>query len=104
MDLGQVELQHAAHRRRRAAPLLKANIDLTEPQEAAIEALRNEAYRIVIMGGGNRMGKSFTLALVLVCMTYGYWIHLVPDLQLTLEGDYPDRSTIHPQSDKHPSM
>lgn len=92
-----LKAEQERERRRRAAPLLHGNLDLTEPQTAAIAALRDEAFRIVVMGGGNRMGKSFTLAVVLVCMTYGYWIHLVPDLQLTQEGDYPDRSQVNPK-------
>jgi hypothetical protein len=84
-------------RRRRMAPLLSSNTELSAPQQAAIDALRDSANRIVILGGGNRMGKSHLLALLLVCLVYGYWIFMVPDLRLTPEGDYPDRSQVDPK-------
>lgn len=84
-------------RRQRHAPLLHSNMELTVPQLAALDALRDSQYRIVVMGGGNRMGKSHMLAVLTVCLVYGYWIFLVPDLQLTPEGDYPPREQVDPQ-------
>jgi len=43
------------------------------------------------------MGKSHLLAVLLVCLVYGYWIFDVPDLRLTAEGDYPPRDTVDPK-------
>ncbi len=84
-------------RRRRDAPLLMDNVVQSAPQLAVDEAFRSGKYRIVILGGGNRMGKSWKLANLLVCLTYGYWIHLVPNLELTSDGDYPSRETVDPE-------
>jgi hypothetical protein len=43
------------------------------------------------------MGKSTWLSALCVCLIYGYWIFDVPNLALTSDGDYPDRSQIHPK-------
>lgn len=84
-------------RRAREAPLLQQSIKLTAPQRTATDALQSQQYRIIVLGGGNRMGKSHWLAATTICLAYGYWIFDVPKLNLTPEGDYPDRSTIDPK-------
>lgn len=80
-------------RRARAAPLLPGNVEQSEPQRAVDRAYRNGA-RIVVLGGGNRMGKSWKLAALLACLIYGYWIYDVPGLELNPEGDYPSREEV----------
>jgi hypothetical protein len=84
-------------RRQRSAPLLQANCKFSDPQRDAIRALQSREFRILVLGGGNRMGKSHLLAVFLVCLVYGYWIFDVPDLQLTDDGDYPSRDQVDPK-------
>jgi hypothetical protein len=88
---------HEKARRQREAPLLHGNVELSEPQRRAVEALKSGDYRLLVLGGGNRMGKSFMLAALLVCYVYGYWLFDVPGLKLNNEGEYPDRSEIDPK-------
>ena len=83
-------------RRRRIAPLLHGNFKLTKPQRDVVEAWKSGQWRIIVFGGGNRAGKTTLLAVILVCLLYGYWIFDVPDLQLE-DGDYPPRARVPPQ-------
>jgi hypothetical protein len=84
-------------RRQRDAPLLHANVDQNSPQTDVDAAYKGGDKRIVVLGGGNRSGKSWKLAALLICLIYGYWIYDVPDLKLTAEGDYPPRNQIDPR-------
>lgn len=82
-------------RRQRLAPLSSIG-EFWERKHAkqarAIELFRE--YRVTIFGGGNRSGKSTVNAALIVATAYGYEPWRVPDLQLTEEGDYPDRSQV----------
>jgi hypothetical protein len=64
-------------------------------QKAALEAALK--HRIVVMDGGNRVGKSDLAAATAVSCMYGYRIFEVPGLALTENGDYPARDSISPQ-------
>jgi hypothetical protein len=66
-------------------------------QAATWEDFKAHECRIVIINAGNRWGKSEWNAATILCYLYGYWIHEVPHLELTAEGDYPPRSSIPPQ-------
>jgi hypothetical protein len=77
-------------RRTRQAPLL--HWAPHPKQEIAFEKTREK--RIVVVGGGNRSGKSTILAARAIALAYGYHPWEVPDLQLTAEGDYPPRSEV----------
>jgi hypothetical protein len=61
-------------RRKRAAPLLSCNFELTVPQRSVTTSLKALRHRVIILGGGNRMGKSTWLSALCVCLIYGYWI------------------------------
>ena len=56
-----------------------------------------EQFRVTIANAGNRWGKSDANAVLTLSHAYGYWIHKVPNLKLTPEGDYPPRNEIDPK-------
>lgn len=83
-------------RRQRLAPLSRWGefAEKKHPkQDRAIELTKQK--RVTIFGGGNRSGKSTVLAAMIVCAVYGYYIWEVPDLQMTEDGDYPDRDLVN---------
>lgn len=82
-------------RRQRTCPL--SYFSPHAGQEKAIDALTREAICIVISHAGNRFGKTYLAAVILVCYAYGYWIFRVPGLKLTEEGDYPPRNAVPPE-------
>jgi len=82
-------------RRLRLAPLLYFAPHVG--QEKAVVALCEPGIRIVVSHAGNRFGKTYLAAAILVAYLYGYWIWRVPGLQLTEQGDYPPRSDVAPE-------
>lgn len=80
-------------RRQRAMPL--AFWRPHKIQQAACELMRTK--RIVVMSGGNRIGKSTLATSRAICFAYGYEIYNVPDLKPLANGDYPPRDNIPPQ-------
>lgn len=82
--------------RRDAYPL--AHIQLHDKQRALIDGLKER--RVAIYSGGNRSGKTFVAACVLVAYAYGYWIWDAAADGINVEGpegDYAPRSAIPPR-------
>ena len=87
-------LAYQERRRRQSSNPLRY-IKWHEGQQRAIVGKKEK--RGLLLNSGNRWGKTTLNGALCMVHAKGYWIWDVPDLELTVAGDYPDRSEISPK-------